>query len=68
MLKEKAERPTVTRRVRAGEMMSQGASDRDVIEALQLSRQTVHRYRKLFEAGGVDAIQALGVGGKTSRR
>jgi transposase len=66
MLKKKVERPTVTRRLRASEMLSNGASDREIVEALQLSRQTVSRYRTLFDVGGVDAILTLGVGGRTS--
>jgi transposase len=66
MRKEPSERPTVARRIEAVRMFEQGASDKDVAGALGLSRPTVRRYRALFEAGGVEALNCLSVGGRGS--
>ncbi|WP_087043079.1 helix-turn-helix domain-containing protein [Caballeronia ptereochthonis] len=66
MRKKSSERPTVIRRIEAVRMFEQGASDQEVVGALGLSRPTVRRYRALFRAGGIAALNCLSVGGRGS--
>jgi transposase len=47
-------------------MLLDGASVDQVAEELHLSLATVRRYKALIDAGGLDALRQLGVGGRTS--
>lgn len=58
--------PTVVRRMTAGRMILDGATDTQVADHLHLSRQTVKRYRAIVEADGLDALKQLGIGGRVS--
>ncbi|RKP51965.1 helix-turn-helix domain-containing protein [Pararobbsia silviterrae] len=60
------ELPTVVRRMEAGRMLLAGATVRDVAAALHISPGTVRRYQVIVQAGGLDALKLLGVGGRVS--
>lgn len=47
-------------------MLLDGATDDEVADRLHISRHTVRRYRSIVESGGLDALRALGVGGRVS--
>lgn len=60
------ELPTVVRRMDAGRMLLAGASVKEVADALHISPGTVRRYQIIVQAGGLDALKLLGVGGRVS--
>jgi transposase len=66
MLSQPENLPSVVRRMTAGQMLLDGASVDDVAEQLHLSMATVKRYKALIDAGGLDALKQLGVGGRSS--
>jgi transposase len=66
MLSQPENLPSVMRRMTAGQMLLDGASVDHVAEELHLSLATVRRYKALIDAGGLDALRQLGVGGRTS--
>ena len=58
--------PSVIRRMTAGQMLLDGVPREDVAARLNLSAQTVRRYLAHVEAGGLDALKGLSVGGRSS--
>jgi transposase len=66
MLSQPDNRPSVVRRMTAGQMLLDGASDDEVADRLHISKHTVRRYRSIVAAGGIEALKALGVGGRVS--
>ena len=60
------ELPTVVRRMEAGRMLLDGATVNQVAEALRMSPGTVRRYQLLVQAGGLESLRLLGVGGRVS--
>jgi transposase len=66
MLSQPENLPSVVRRMTAGQMLLDGASVDDVAEQLHLATATVKRYKALIDAGGLDALKQLGVGGRSS--
>lgn len=66
MLSQPENLPSVVRRMTAGQMLLDGASVENVAEELHLSLATVRRYKALIDAGGLDALRQLGVGGRSS--
>jgi transposase len=66
MLSQPDKRPSVVRRMTAGQMLLEGATDEEVADRLHISKHTVKRYRSIIDAGGLEALEALGVGGRVS--
>ncbi|WP_306434234.1 helix-turn-helix domain-containing protein [Caballeronia glathei] len=66
MLSRPENLPSVVRRMTAGRMLLDGASVEAVAEQLHLSIQTVKRYQAIVSAGGLEALQKMGVGGRAS--
>jgi transposase len=66
MLSRPENLPSVVRRMTAGQMLLDGASVEAVAEQLHLSTQTVKRYQAIVSAGGLEALQKMGVGGRSS--
>ena len=66
MASEADELPSVSRRLAAGKMLSNGASNEEVAHALQIAPVTVGRYRKILETGGLDALRQMSTGGRPS--
>ncbi len=66
MLSQPENLPSVVRRMTAGQMLLDGASTDEVAEQLHLSMATVRRYKALIDAGGLNALRQLGVGGRSS--
>ena len=58
--------PSVQRRLLAGKMLLDGATLHEVTYQLNLSMPTARRYQALIKRGGMEALRALGVGGRTS--
>jgi transposase len=58
--------PSVQRRLLAGKMLLDGATLHEVAYQLHLSMPTARRYQTLIKHGGMEALRALGVGGRTS--
>ncbi|MFT4503193.1 helix-turn-helix domain-containing protein [Caballeronia sp. 15711] len=58
--------PSVVRRITAGRMLIDGASPKKVATELGLSMPTVRRYQTLINEGGLEALDALSVGGRKS--
>jgi transposase len=58
--------PSVVRRMTAGRMLLDGATQEKVADELHLSVATVKRYKALIDSGGLDALKQLGVGGRSS--
>lgn len=58
--------PSVVRRRAAGHMLIEGASREEVAATLGLSMPTVRRYQSLVNEGGMQALDALSVGGRKS--
>lgn len=58
--------PVVARRLKAARMLLGGASIQEVARAHQLTPATVRKYKLLVEAGGLDALAAISVGGSIS--
>lgn len=58
--------PSVVRRMTAGQMLVEGATIEQVAAQLNLSLATVKRYRSMIDAGGLDALRQMGVGGRSS--
>jgi transposase len=57
--------PSVVRRMTAGQMLLDGVSVENVADQLHLSMATVRRYKALVEAGGLEALRQLGIGGRS---
>src|SRR4051794_16865923 len=51
-------------RFAAGRMFAAGASDRQVAEHFRVSRMSANRWRRAFDAGGMDALASKGPGGE----
>jgi transposase len=66
MLSQSATLPSVLRRMTAGQMLVDGASVDEVADKLHLSTATVKRYKALVEAGGLEALKQMAIGGRTS--
>ncbi|CAM2154039.1 transposase [Pararobbsia alpina] len=66
MAHETDELPTVVRRMKAGRMLVAGATVKEVADALRMSPVTVRRYQLIVQAGGLDALKLIGVGGRAS--
>ncbi len=66
MLSQPENLPSVVRRMAAGQMLLDGATPDQVAKQLNLSMATVKRYRAIIDAGGLDALRQMGVGGRTS--
>jgi transposase len=60
------ELPSVVRRMAAGQMLAQGASIPEVVEALRMSADTVRRYKAILDRGGLEALKQVSVGGRTA--
>jgi transposase len=58
--------PSVVRRNTAGRMLIEGASHEEVASKLGMSMATVRRYQSLINEGGLEALDALSVGGRKS--
>ncbi len=58
--------PSVARRMTAGEMLIEGASVSEVAETMQLSTDTVRRYKVILDEGGLEALKKMRVGGRSS--
>lgn len=58
--------PSVVRRLTAGQMLVDGATVEEVAAHLNLSIATVKRYKTMIDAGGLDALKQMGVGGRAS--
>ena len=58
--------PSVVRRMTAGQMLIDGATIEEVAAQLNLSLATVKRYKSMIDAGGLDALKQMGVGGRSS--
>jgi transposase len=66
MLLHPEDLPSVMRRMTAGRMLLRGNSPEKVASELHLSVATVKRYKALIDTGGLEALKALSVGGRTS--
>jgi transposase len=66
MLSQPENLPSVVRRMTAGQMLLDGATLDQVAKQLNLSMATVKRYRAIIDAGGLDALKQMGVGGRSS--
>src|ERR1700712_775996 len=58
--------PSVVRRMTAGQMLIDGATIEEVAAQLNLALATVRRYKAMIDAGGLDALRQMGVGGRSS--
>jgi len=58
--------PSVSRRLRNGQMLIDGVAAKQVANELHLCSQTVRRYQALVRAGGLDALKEMKVGGRVS--
>ncbi|MDR5740005.1 helix-turn-helix domain-containing protein [Caballeronia sp. LZ016] len=58
--------PSVSRRLRAGQLLLEGRSVKEVAEQLRMTPTTVKRYQALVSKGGLDALREMQVGGKVS--
>lgn len=58
--------PSVVRRMTAGRMLLDGMPLEKVALELHLSVATVKRYKTLVDAGGIEALKAVGIGGRSS--
>lgn len=58
--------PSVVRRMTAGQLLIDGATIEEVAAQLNLSLATVKRYKSMIDAGGLDALKQMGVGGRSS--
>jgi transposase len=66
MLSQPENLPSVVRRMSAGQMLLDGMSVERVADQLHLSMATVKRYKALVDAGGLEALRQLAVGGRSS--
>ncbi|MDR5740196.1 MULTISPECIES: helix-turn-helix domain-containing protein [unclassified Caballeronia] len=58
--------PSVSRRLRAGQLLLDGLSVKEVAEQLHMTPATVKRYQALVSEGGLEALRQMQVGGKVS--
>lgn len=58
--------PSVVRRMRAGQMLMAGEDILSVARQLGISAASAKRYKAILEAGGLEALEAMGVGGRKS--
>ncbi len=63
--RERARRERV--RYVAAEMFAAGASDRQVAERFRVTRMSVNRWRRTWQAGGLEALASKGAGGARCR-
>lgn len=66
MLSRREDLPSVTRRMTAGRMLLEGASVAAVAQATHLSVTTVTRYKVIVNDGGLEALQKMSIGGRSS--
>ena len=57
----------VKRRVHAGRLLLAGKSPPEVARRVGAPRQTVYRWRKVLEVGGIDALREMSKGGRPAR-
>ena len=60
------ELPSVVRRMTAGQMLVDGASIPEVVEAMHISAETARRYKSILDRGGLEALKQMSVGGRTA--
>lgn len=58
--------PSVSRRLKAGQMLLDGVPAKQVAQELHISMQTIRRYQALVSGGGLDALKQMKLGGRVS--